>query len=246
MEIEGDLLVSTASLAKTLGGDRVNVEVAHLVDLTPSTAVVWVVLMMELRQMLLDFLPGRTPRTGTARREDTGCQAHGDNSLDGLLREAVGHARRLGLPALARSLSIVWNQRLVTTAGRASPLTRRIELNPRLNGSGPDELRRTMLHELAHLVAYERAGSCRIRAHGAEWRQACTDLGIIGESSTHALPWEGRRQRRKFRYTCPRCLRFIERVRPFRATVACPDCCRAHARGRYDDRFRLVKTKLPS
>ena len=57
-----------------------------------------------------------------------------------------------------------------------------MELNPRLKQlpvpQRASEIRRTLRHELAHLVAYVRAGRRRIKPHGEEWKQACKDLGI--------------------------------------------------------------------
>ena len=45
------------------------------------------------------------------------------------------------------------------------------------------KLDQTILHELAHLVAYERNPSRAIKGHGREWQLACADLGIPGESA---------------------------------------------------------------
>jgi predicted SprT family Zn-dependent metalloprotease len=130
-----------------------------------------------------------------------------------------------------------------TTAGRAHYEAMRIELNPGLiNLPGIDghaEVDRTLRHELAHLVAYLRAGGRRIDPHGAEWRRACSDLGIPGESRCHSLPFAARQIERKYLYLCPACGVEVPRVRKFRRPVACYSCCRKHSGGRYDDRFRL-------
>ena len=92
-------------------------------------------------------------------------------------------ARKLGMPRLAGRVEVFWNSRLVTTAGLADCKNWRIELNPRLMEFEPEEPAHTARHELAHLVAQARAGRRRIATHGAEWRQACADLGIPGERS---------------------------------------------------------------
>ncbi|MGE9270616.1 MAG: SprT-like domain-containing protein, partial [Verrucomicrobiales bacterium] len=62
----------------------------------------------------------------------------------------------LGLRSLAAKVRVVWNARLRSTAGRAWIRESRIELNPRLAEFGMDQVRVTLLHELAHLVAHER------------------------------------------------------------------------------------------
>ncbi|BCX47713.1 Zn-dependent metalloprotease [Haloferula helveola] len=156
-------------------------------------------------------------------------------------RLASAEAHRLGLRSLASDLRVVWNPRLRSTAGRAWPGQGVIELNPRLREFGDDEIRRTLLHELAHLVAHARAGRKRIAPHGPEWRFACADLGIAGESARHRLPLPRSRQKRRFRYECPVCGTGIERVRRLRRAAACFTCCKAHAGGRFDKRFQLVE-----
>jgi predicted SprT family Zn-dependent metalloprotease len=160
-------------------------------------------------------------------------------------RIAAAAARALGLAALADRLHVEWNPRLRTSAGRAWTDHARIELNPAIAGFGEDEVRRTLLHELAHLVARHRAGRRRIAPHGAEWRRACAELGIPGETARHRLPLEPARQQRRFAYGCPACGAVIRRVRRIRRAVACLACCRRHAGGRYDRRFRLVELRLP-
>jgi predicted SprT family Zn-dependent metalloprotease len=152
--------------------------------------------------------------------------------------------RGFGLARLARKVAVCWNPRMRTSAGRARWPEGRIDLNPRLRGVGEKEVRRTLRHELAHLIAYERAGRRRILPHGPEWRQACEDLGIAGEPVCHRLPFEVRRLRRRFAYKCPHCGEEFHRVRRFRHTVACWPCCRRFNGGKFDPRFRLVEPEL--
>ena len=83
----------------------------------------------------------------------------------------------------------------------------------------------------------EAAGR-RIDPHGAEWRAACAELGIPGESPYHSLPLKGRRMKQKALL----CLPFLPRRRspacpPMRRAVACYACCKKHNGGRYHDRF---------
>ena len=74
----------------------------------------------------------------------------------GLTAWCVEASYGLGLPELARKVRVSWNPRMQTTAGRAWWPDRRIELNPKLRDCESEELWRTLKHELAHLVAYER------------------------------------------------------------------------------------------
>jgi len=174
---------------------------------------------------------------------------HPRSGRDGALTlVAADLAREKGLDALADTVVVSWNPRMRTAAGRAFAKDFRIELNPRLQdlpeGQREAELRNTFLHELAHLIAFARVGRRRIQPHGIEWRQACHDLGIPGEDRCHALDFKPRHLVRKYAYTCPHCRAVIDRVRRLSRRVACYKCCRAHARGQFDQRFQLVETRL--
>lgn len=162
----------------------------------------------------------------------------GDGDLTAWCAEA---AEGLALHELARNVRVSWNPRMRTTAGRAWWPARGIELNPKLKDCDPDEIWRTLKHELAHLVAYERSGRRRIVPHGAEWQLACCDLGIPGEKTYHNLPFERRSLERKHTYACGHCFETIQRVRPMKRAVACYECCRKFNNGAYHERFRLVK-----
>ena len=151
---------------------------------------------------------------------------------------------RLGLVDLARKVTVRWNPRMRSTAGRATWPDAVVEVNPALQEISERETERTFLHELAHLVAYERAGKRRIRPHGPEWRRACCDLGIPGERAGHSLPLPSRTMRRKWRYFCPGCWAVFDRVRKMRGTSACYACCLKHNGGDYDERFRFVEKRI--
>ena len=154
-----------------------------------------------------DAVPTGTPRPWTHPRSGR------DPALSLVAAEL---SRDLGLEALAKAVTVSWNSRMRTAAGRAFAREWRIELNPRLQdlpGEAREaELRNTFLHELAHLVAFARVGRKRIAPHGPEWRQACHDLGIPGEDRCHALDFQPRRLTKKFAYTCPSCEAVIQRV----------------------------------
>ncbi len=143
------------------------------------------------------------------------------------------------------TIRVVWNSRLRTTAGLACWSTKTISLNPRLIEVSPSEVQRTLRHELAHFLAQHRSGRRRIPAHGAEWRQACRDLGIPREPRCHDLPFKRTRMERRHFYQCPQCGTRLARVRKLRRPVACLACCRKFNGGHYDARFRFVQVSAP-
>ena len=145
----------------------------------------------------------------------------------------------LGLPEGAEKVQVVWNAKLRSTAGYARWPQWLVELNPRLV-EFEGQVDRTLKHELAHLIAYARAGRRKIEPHGWEWRKACADLGIPDESARHTLPLPRTKQKRKFVYACPVCQTTVERVKRFRRHTACLACCRKHNRGAFDARFQFI------
>jgi SprT protein len=161
------------------------------------------------------------------------------------LYDLQSYARRLlskiGCQNLAKKVDVRWNPRMRTTAGMAYPTQALVTLNPKLQAFGSSEIDRTLRHELAHLVAHTREGRRRIAAHGPEWKQACSDLGLKDERRCHELPLPKREMTRRHFYQCPACETELSRVKPLRRKSACLACCRKHAGGRYDDRFRFVK-----
>ena len=150
----------------------------------------------------------------------------------------------LAMPALAAVVRVRWNSRLKTTAGTACPRTSNIDLNTNLGEFGGEVILRILKHELAHLVAHWRAGRRRIAAHGMEWRQACSDLGIPGEKSRHTLPFKSTPRRRNYAYQCPACDEVVLRVQKLPRYSACWACCKAHNRGKFVDRFQLKPIPL--
>ena len=181
-------------------------------------------------------MPARALQTGTIHPADV---------LRQLQEEARAWTMRLELPQLAARVTLHWHARLRTTAGLARLDCAVILLNPRLLAF-PEELTRTFLHELAHLVAHARNPRRLIDPHGPEWRLACSDLGLAGERRCHTLPLAApRRVERKHLYHCPQCRREVRRVRPFRRAEACLTCCRIHANGSYDRRFRFAVGAAP-
>jgi predicted SprT family Zn-dependent metalloprotease len=162
-------------------------------------------------------------------------------SIDELLKEATALLNKAGCPELAARVQLKWNPRMRSTAGMAFSAKALVTLNPKLIAFGMDEIDRTLRHELAHLVAHHRSGRRRIAAHGAEWKAACIDLGLVDEKRCHNLPLPRRQMERRHIYRCPSCGIEVPRVRPLRRKSACILCCRQHARGVYDERFRFIK-----
>ena len=159
-----------------------------------------------------------------------------DSKLGARARELLS---AVGASALLPALRVEWNSRMRTAAGRAEYQRKTVSLNPRLHEHGEAEIDRTLRHELAHLVAHLRAGRRRISPHGAEWRQACCDLGIGDERRCHTLPFPTRTRARCLLYRCPKCHADFPRVRRIRRAVACLACCRRYNRGAYDKQFQL-------
>lgn len=192
--------------------------------------------MRLFEQLRFLFTPASAPASTESPR------AGRDPELEGQAREML---RALGETKLIGMLRVEWNSRLRSSAGRAVFQYALVSLNPRLREHGPGEIDRTLRHELAHLLAHERAGRRRISPHGREWRQACRDLGIADEQRCHTLPFPIQSRTRRFLYRCPKCETQIPRVRPIRRAVACLQCCRRYHRGRYHESFRLQLVRLP-
>jgi SprT protein len=165
-----------------------------------------------------------------------------DASLTALAREWL---RSIRLPDLAERVVVEWNARLVTTAGTACPRTSGIELNPLLRTFGSAQIRRTLRHEMAHLIAHWRAGRRRIQTHGGEWRAACADLGIPDEPAFHELPLPRKRLARKLAYRCRHCGLTVLRVRPFSPYTACLKCCNKLNDGKYHAHYLFLRIPFP-
>jgi len=166
-----------------------------------------------------------------------------DPQLEAKARELL---RSVNAVALLPLLRVEWSPRMRTAAGRADFRGKLVSLNPRLREHGDAEIYRTLRHELAHLVAHLRAGRRRISPHGAEWRQACYDLGIGDERRCHTLPFPARTRVRRFLYRCPKCAADFPRVHRMKPAVACLACCRHYNHGAFDKQFQLRLVRCSS
>ena len=196
------------------------------------------------RQMKFSFLENSSEAVlvgadpATPPREELRGQ---DEELTARCQDLV---RLLDLDDLMDRLVVEWNPRMRSCAGRAFWPQGLIQLNPRLASISDSEVERTILHELAHLIAYERYPYRAIKSHGKEWRQACVDVGIPGEKATHELALPSRSHRRQWQYECPRCKKSFERVRRYKSAVACYECCRKTTGGTYNPSFQLIEVRL--
>ncbi len=89
-----------------------------------------------------------------------------------------------------------------------------------------DEVRDTILHEIAHALTSPRCG------HGRRWKKIAVAIGCRPErcyGENVVMP------RQKFRGTCPGCRRTIQRSR--RSRVSCGHCDR-----RFNPKFLFVWT----
>ena len=169
------------------------------------------------------------------RSSEVGCRKSGrDTALEVLCAQKLAATGCAGVP-----VRVVWSRRMKTTAGNASSRTSTVTLNAALNECAPEAIERTLLHELAHILASRRASGKRIHPHGTMWHAACQDLGIANERRCHSLPFAQKRLARKYLYRCPHCAQTFPRVRPFRSASACLACCRTFNHGRFDPRFLL-------
>jgi len=184
-------------------------------------------------QLQFEFIECTAIKTKPASAQFQNCGR--DTALE---QKACELLHSLDAGQIANGVRVKWNPRLTSCAGRADFRTKLIYLNPQLHAH-PNEIERTFLHELAHLLAQFRAGRKRILPHGKEWRQACVDLGIGDEKRCHNLPFPILERARKFLYQCPHCREKFPRVRKIRRAIACLACCRAHNSGDFDPRFQL-------
>ena len=100
----------------------------------------------------------------------------------GLLREM---SRRVlagwGHGEWADGIRFGYNGRLRRSLGRAFFKEGRIDLNPRLLTANPSQVIPTLVHELAHIVAYRLFGE--VAAHGMHFRALMAKAGFRGRAT---------------------------------------------------------------
>lgn len=100
----------------------------------------------------------------------------------------------------------------------------------------------TIQHEIAHALEWERY---RTAGHGWRWKMICRETGA-DPSPTHHISDEVRAslaKESKYTGTCPNCGRTADFHRKLKRAKACGPCCKKHAYGRYDARFKYVITQ---
>jgi predicted SprT family Zn-dependent metalloprotease len=102
------------------------------------------------------------------------------------LERRVAELLRLWRVPPGPGVSVGWNDRLRTTAGRAFMSEGRIELNPTLLAPVPDEIDVVLVHEAAHVAVWRLFGG-GVPAHGRHWR-ALMRLAGLPPDVTHDLP----------------------------------------------------------
>jgi len=110
---------------------------------------------------------------------------------------------------LSKRPEIVWHDYRVT-AGTANYLNWQIGLSLRVLTS-PDQVRSTLFHEYAHLLAVQRQGS-KAANHGLEWKKAMRDLGEV-PVVRHQLQVQRNRVLTTVVYKCIQCNKEIVRKR---------------------------------
>jgi SprT protein len=91
------------------------------------------------------------------------------------------------------------------TAGKANYMKNLIKYNAiLLEENGDDFLKRTVPHEVAHIVARNKS-TYRIKPHGYEWKQVMKDFGL-GAKRCHSYDTTNSRAKRSvskdFKYKC--------------------------------------------
>jgi predicted SprT family Zn-dependent metalloprotease len=132
-----------------------------------------------------------------------------------------------------------FNSRLRTSAGRFLPGSRRwwidqppiIEVASYLltETDGERHVADTMAHEMIHYWLWVRR---RPYGHTEEF---LAKMRLMGASRYNEVP---RRRPHRYLYGCPGC-RAEFRARKLLGKLACKECCRTQAGGKYDSRFRL-------
>lgn len=133
-----------------------------------------------------------------------------------------------------------WNARLRASAGRFIPGSRRfwqdrpavIEVASYLKEEAEADrhVSDTLAHEMIHYWLWVRR---RPYGHTVQFYEKMRAMGV---SRYNPVP---RLRPAKYIYRCLGCTRDFPARRRLARSLACADCCRVHAQGEYDPRFRL-------
>jgi predicted SprT family Zn-dependent metalloprotease len=112
---------------------------------------------------------------------------------------------RVKFPSV-RAYNLQWDNG-VRRLGYCNPYYKIVSISMNhIRGSADSEVVDTLLHEVAHAVAEERAKvrGVRIKSHGFEWRSACLEVGARPERVKHTAYTIDRPQS-KYTLTCNTC-----------------------------------------
>ena len=133
-----------------------------------------------------------------------------------------------------------WNSRLRSAAGRFIPGSRKFfrEVPPKIEiaaylreeAEAATHVRDTLAHEMIHLWLWVRR---RPYGHTAEFLAKMREMGTTRYNPVPKLRGP------KYVYRCPSCAKDFPARRKL-GVLACLDCCKREAGGKYDRRLKLV------
>jgi predicted SprT family Zn-dependent metalloprotease len=160
--------------------------------------------------------------------------------MQGLLENLFKELNEAHFDAFLDLPLLVWNSRLRSAAGRFRPGSRKYwqEVPPRIEIASyllEEEnsqvlVRDTMGHEMIHYWLWVRK---KPYGHTAEFYGKMEAMGV---SRYNPVP---RTRPFRYLYRCLSCLKEFP-TRKLLGPLACAQCCKQHAGGRYDSRFKLV------
>lgn len=102
-------------------------------------------------------------------------------------------------------ISVELNTRMRTNGGTARLIGDMgfIQINYRLHKDNPSELKKTYLHELAHILQRYRHGYGKsVKSHGKEWQQIMRELGQEPEVYHKMDVSAYRNKHKRYKYSC--------------------------------------------
>jgi SprT protein len=139
---------------------------------------------------------------------------------------------------------LIWNSRLRSSAGRFVPGRRKflhqnpptIEIASYLieETQAKDLIYDTMAHEMIHYWLWVRQ---KPYGHTPEF---LAKMKLMGVSRYNSVP---RTRPHKYIYKCPACSKDFPAKRRL-GTLACANCCKQYAGGRFDVRFKLFLDQI--
>lgn len=160
-----------------------------------------------------------------------------DTTLRHGLTRAIAQGKQREDLAVLHKLTVDFSTRMKSTAGRAWVHQAKVALHYRLLKDNPEQLRSTMLHELAHILAgYWYGYNCH---HDANWKQVAILLGDDG-GRCHSMDTSAYRAKEK-RYDY-RCACRLYSMSQRRHTIA--EASKARNDGREHYRCKICKTAL--